>query len=321
MMPNSHQVNFRQLRAFIAVVDAGGVHRAAARLHLTQPALSRQIQALEAELGVPLFDRIGRRMQLTAEGEDLLRRGRRLLSEVESFTARASALKKGETGVLRVGATPQVLESTLAEFSRLYRQSHPGIEVQLIEDGGTNLPGRLERGDVLLALMAVDDERFNFRLLAPVYGVAVMSSRHDLARRRTLDVGELADEPLLLLRGGFASRDWIEVAFSVAHLRPRVVMESGAPHTVIKLAASGYGIAIVPSAVQIPRGPVRAIPLVQNGQAIGRWMRVAWDPQRFLAPYAQQFVDKLVPFWRQIDRGREFTRHAPQMPRPKERIG
>ena len=321
-MPNSHQqVNFRQLRAFVTVVDAGGIHRAAARLHLTQPALSRQIQALEADLGVPLFDRIGRRVQLTAEGEDLLRRGRRLLSEAESFAARAGALRKGETGVLRVGATPQVLESTLAEFSKLYRQRHPGVELQLVEDGGTNLPNRLEHGDVLLTLMAVDDDRFNFRLLSPTYGLAVVSNKHGLGHRRTLDVTELADEPLLLLRGGFASRDWIEAAFSVAHLRPRVIMESAAPHTVIKLAASGYGIAVVPSTVQIPRGPIRAIPLVQDGKAIGRWLRVAWDPQRFLAPYAQHFVDELVPFCRQIDRSREFTRHAPQLPRPKERIG
>jgi len=311
LMPDFHQqVNFRQLRSFIAVVDAGGVHRAAARLHLTQPALSRQIQALEAELGVPLFDRIGRRIHLTAEGEDLLRRGRRLLSEAEAFTARAGALRKGETGVLRVGATPQVLESTLAEFSQQYRRRHPGVDLQLVEDGGTNLPTRLEHGDVLLTLMAVDDDRFNFRLLSPTYGLAVVSGRHSLGRRRTLDVAELADEPLLLLRGGFASRDWIEAAFSVAHLRPRIVMESAAPHTVIRLAASGYGIAIVPSTVQIPRGRVRAIPLMQNGKAIGRWLRVAWDPQRFLAPYAERFVDELVPFCRQIDRGRRDRLHA-----------
>ena len=67
-------MNFRHLRAFAAIVDAGGFARAAERVHLSQPALSRQIHALEDELGVPLFDRIGRRVQLTSEGEDLLRR-------------------------------------------------------------------------------------------------------------------------------------------------------------------------------------------------------------------------------------------------------
>src|SRR5262249_38919453 len=76
LMSKAHQIDIRRLHTFVTVVDAGGVHRAAARLHVTQSALSRQIQALEAELGVPLFDRVGRRVLLTAEGEDLLRRGR-----------------------------------------------------------------------------------------------------------------------------------------------------------------------------------------------------------------------------------------------------
>ena len=88
----------------------------AARLNLSQPAVSRQIHALESDLGVPLFDRIGRRVQLTSEGEDLLRRTRRLLAEAESLSERAGALKTGETGILRIGGTPQVIESMLADF-------------------------------------------------------------------------------------------------------------------------------------------------------------------------------------------------------------
>jgi LysR family cyn operon transcriptional activator len=82
-------MNLRQLRAFATIVDVGGVARAALRLHLSQPALSRQIHALEADLGVLLFDRVGRRVQLTSQGEDLLRRSRRLLAEADSMGARA----------------------------------------------------------------------------------------------------------------------------------------------------------------------------------------------------------------------------------------
>jgi DNA-binding transcriptional LysR family regulator len=314
-------MNLGHLRTFVAIVDAGGVHRAAARLHLSQPAVSRQIQALESDLGVPLFDRIGRRVQLTSEGEDLLRRGRRLLAEAESFTERAGALKRGETGILRLGATPQIIESPLADFLNRFRDLYPGVEVQLVEDGGTNLPGRLAHGDILLAMMAVDDERFASRLLYPVYGMAVLAKTHKLASRRTLDVAELADEPLLLLRGGFASRDWFEAACSVAHLRPRVLLESAAPHAAIALAGSGYGVAVVPSTVEIPRQRVRAMALMQRGAPIGRWMRIAWDPQRLLPPYAQRFADELTRYCRRTHPRRELTRHFPRMPRPKERMG
>src|SRR5438309_8195952 len=107
-------MDLRHLRAFATIVDAGGFARAVASLRLSQPALSRQIGALEAELGVRLFDRIGRGVRLTSEGEDLLRRARRLLADADSLGERAKALKGGQTGVLRVGATPQAIEALLA---------------------------------------------------------------------------------------------------------------------------------------------------------------------------------------------------------------
>jgi LysR family cyn operon transcriptional activator len=311
-------MNFRHLRTFVAIAEAGGVHRAVAQLNLSQPAASRQIHLLEAELGVLLFDRIGRRVQLTSEGQDLLRRCRRLLMEVESVTERAGALKKGEIGTLRVGATPQVIENTLSKFLVHYRHRHPGIEIQLAEEGGTDLPRRLDRGDLNFAIMAVDDERFQNRSLYPVYELAVMSAKHRLSCHTAIEVTELSDEPLMLLRGGFASRDWFETACRVAHMRPRVLLESAAPHTVIALAGDGYGIAIIPSTVRVPHGRVRAVPIVRRGAALGRWLRIAWDSQRFLAPYAEQFVVELVADCQHAFPGHEFTKRAQVLPRPKE---
>ena len=310
-------MNFRHLRTFVAIAEAGGIHRAVARLNLSQPAASRQIHALEAELGVPLFDRVGRRVQLTSEGEDLLRRSRRLLADVQSLTERAGALKKGETGTLRVGATPMVIENTLSAFLVRYRHRHPGVEVQLAEEGGTDLPRRLDRGDLNFAIMAVDDERFEQRLLYPVHELAVMSGKHRLSRRTAIEVTELSDEPLMLLRGGFASRDWFETACRIAHLRPRVLLESAAPQTVMALARDGYGVAIVPSTVRVPRGRIRAMPIIQRGAALGRWLRIAWDPQRFLAPYAEQFVKELMADCQRVFPGQEFTQRGPPLPRPK----
>lgn len=314
-------MNLRNLRTFVAIADAGGVHRAAARVNLSQPAVSRQIRALEIELGVPLFDRIGRRVQLTSEGEDLLRRSRRLLSEADSLVERAGALRKGETGILRIGATPQVIENTLAPFLGQYRRRHPGIEVQLVEDGGVRLPTRLANGDIQLGLTVVIDERFQQRPLYPGYAVAVLSKKHRLNRRRTIDVAELADEPLLLLHRTFASREWLDTACSVAHIRPRVYLESGAPHTIIALAEVGYGIAIIPSTAAVPRGNIWAAPLTQRGVPLGRWLTVAWDAHRFLAPYAEQFVEEVLAYCERSHPGREFTRRMPLPPRPGETTG
>ncbi|HET7766980.1 MAG TPA: LysR family transcriptional regulator [Burkholderiales bacterium] len=311
-------MNFRHLRAFAAIADTGGFARAAAQLHLSQPALSRQMQALEAELGVPLFDRVGRGVRLTSEGDDLLRRSRRLLAEAESLGERARSLKTGQTGILRVGATPHVIESLLANFLVRYGRQHPGIEIHLVEDGGARLPARLERGDAHLALGSSVDARFGFRVLYPMHALALLSPAHRAAGRRSLEIEALAEEPLLLLRREFGSREWFDLACQAAHLRPRVLLESAAPQTLIVLATTGYGIAIVPSNLRLPARAVRAIPLVHRGASIGRWQTVFWDPRRFLAPYAEQFVAELAAYCRRGYPGRNLIRRALPLPRPKD---
>ncbi|HEY1288740.1 MAG TPA: LysR family transcriptional regulator [Burkholderiales bacterium] len=311
-------MDLRYLRTFVTIAEAGGITRAGARLGVSQPAASRQIVALEAELGVKLFDRMGRRLRLTSGGEDLLLQSRRLLIEAELLEARAHALKGGETGILRVGATPMAIENALSAFLSPYRRRHPGVEVHFVEDGGLRLADRLERGDVDLALV-VPNERFRARPLFPAHSVAVVSKKHPLGRRRALDVAELADKPLLLLNRTFGSREWFDAACNVARIRPRVLLESAAPHTLVSLAGMDYGIAVVPSNVALP-GAVRALPLVQRGASIGRWLTVAWDPRRMLAAYAEQFVDELAAHWRLDYPGRDLVRRAPPLPRPKNPV-
>lgn len=310
-------MNLRHLRAFAMIVDAGGFARAAARLHLSQPALSRQIHALESDLGVPLFDRIGRRVRLTAQGEALLRDSRRLLAEAEALGERARELKGGETGILRIAATPQVIENLLAPFLIDYRRRHPGVEVHLIEGGGARLLARLERGEVHLSITPVGTTRFEGRLLYPMHVIAAVPLSHPLARRRSLEISELADEALLLLQRGFGSREWFDIACDIAHIRPRVLLESAAPHTLAALAATGYAIAILPSNANVPREHVRPVPLTQGGASIGRWARIAWEPQRFMAPYAEHFVSELVAFCQRDFPGRDLIKRAPPVPKPQ----
>lgn len=312
-------MDLRQLRTFVVVAEAGGFAPAHQQLRLSQPAASRQIQALEAELGIPLFDRVGRGIKLTSEGEDLLRRSRRLLQDAEAFGERARALRSGNAGALRVGCSTQHMETVLADFLPTFRARHPSVEIDLIEDGGARVPGRLQRGDVHLALMAAADDGYHRRLLAPVHLLAAVSPRHRFASSRKLELAELADESLLLLRRDYSSRSWFETACDVAHIRPRVILESAAPHTLLALARTGNDVAIVPANVAIPPAGVCAFPLVHRGASIGRWTVVAWDPQRFLAPYAKSFIDELVAYSRRYYPGREFARRVPPLPMPEER--
>ena len=134
-----------------------------------------------------------------------------------------------------------------------------------------------------------------------------------------LDVTELANEPLLRLNSSFASHAWFAAACQVAHIRPRVLLESVAPQTLIALARAGHGVVVVPSPVRIPRAGVRVAVVVHRGVSIGRWAVAAWDSERFLPPYAVQFVEELVAHCRRGYPGHEYSRRAPPLPRPQER--
>jgi DNA-binding transcriptional LysR family regulator len=310
-------MNLRQLQTLITIADAGGFARAAGRLHLSQPAATRQIQALEAEFGVLLFDRIGRRLHLTPEGEDIVRRGRRLLQEADALRDRVKALKGGLTGTLRIGGSPQHIETVLAPFVGRFRRRHPGVEVHFVEDGGARINGRLEQGDVQLVLTSAHNDLFSGRLLYPGYVLAVISASHTYARRASIEVSDLANEPLLMLQRSFASRGWFDAACHNADVSPRIILESGAPATLIALAGTGEGVAIVPSNVKIPQAGIKAIPVTYRGMPIGRWIFIAWDRRRFLPPFAQHFVDELVVHARQKYPGRDLIKRVPLLRRPK----
>src|SRR5215470_5518011 len=145
----------RHFRSFVAVADGGTVSRAAQRLHMSQPALSRQIADLERELGVQLFDRVARRLTLTRHGEELLARGRRLLSEMDAIQERAQSLAGGAAGVLRIGATAQVIETSLSHVLPRYRRLYPNVDLQVVEDGAKDLIARVRDGEAHIVIASL----------------------------------------------------------------------------------------------------------------------------------------------------------------------
>jgi LysR family cyn operon transcriptional activator len=312
-------LNLRALRTFVMTADMGGLGRACARLNLSQPAASRQIQALEAELGLALFEHVGRGLRLTSHGEDLLQRSRQLLTQSELLTEHAQALRTGQTGTLKVGATPQVTANLIAPFLPGYRRDHPGVDVQLIEGGDPQQRTRLERGEVHLTIMPVGGAGLSYRLLAPVHALAVLLKSHPLSRHTNIEVEELTKHPLLLLQRGYGSRAWFDAECESAQVRPLVLMESTTAHTLTELAAVGHGIAVVPS-TSVVRDLLRAIPIVHRGTSIGRWVGVCWNPRRALPPYAELFVDELLAHAKRAFPGRATIKRAPPLAKPNEPI-
>ena len=143
-------MDLRRARTFVEVAELGTVSKAALRLRVAQPALSRQIGELEQELGFKLFDRVGRRLLLTGEGEQLLSDCRGLLNYASAVDERADLLRSGNTGILRVAGSPQMIESIFSEFLHWYAKRYPDVQVKLIEAIGSATLAMLERGEVHL---------------------------------------------------------------------------------------------------------------------------------------------------------------------------
>jgi LysR family transcriptional regulator, cyn operon transcriptional activator len=310
-------MELRHLKYFVTVAEELSVSKAAARLHVSQPALSRQIRDLEAELGLTLFDRVGRHIELTAHGEDLRGSCRDVLALAAAVHERARALRGGQVGLLRVGATPQLTQSLLAQFLARYRRVQPGIEVRLTEEGGVRLLELVEEGVLHLAVTGViGGPHLESRPLFPIRVLAVRAPRSG-RRRRTIDLAELATEPLLLPRRDFGTRQIFDAMCRIARLRPHVVMESGDLHSLVALAEAGHGVAVVPSTLEVARR-LEVLPILVNRQSLGIWGGVAWDPRRSLPVYATGFVKELAEHVRRGYPGSRFDRGVPPVQQQRD---
>jgi LysR family cyn operon transcriptional activator len=313
-----HVMELRHLRYFVAVADTGSFGRAATQLTITQPALWRQVHALEGELGVPLFERAGRRVRLTRDGHALLGRARDVLDAAAHLRAHAASLGAGEVGHLRIGGTPQIMQTVLAPFLARYLTLRPGVEVHLVEEGGASVPGLVVRGEVDLALAVLrGGEPLEGRPLMPVRVLVAVPAGHRLRRHAAVPMDDLRDEPLLLLRAGFGSREMFDAACRIAGMRPRIVLESGDAQSLLALAEAGRGVAIVPSTVPLGGRALTVKPLVQAGRSVGMWGWIVWDPRRYMPAYAASFVEGLLAYTRRHGfPGRALERRAPPLPLP-----
>jgi DNA-binding transcriptional LysR family regulator len=298
-------MDLRHTRTFVTVADLGTVSKAALRLRIAQPALSRQINDLEQELGLKLFDRVGRRLRLTGEGEQLLGDCRGLLSYASGLGERAQLLRRGDTGVLKVAASPQHIESVFSNFLHRYAQRFPNVQVKLMEAVGPDLLAMLERGEIHLGQSAIhavqpDDRRFASRPLQPVELLAACHSPLTLGKRGAIDIGRLAPYPLLLLDAGFVVRRTFDAACRLAGLKPNVLFESRAPHTLLALAGAGHGVAIIPSALRTHRYDLQIVRVTYRGRPLREPLAILWDKRRPLPRYATVFCEMWAEHVREV---------------------
>lgn len=247
-------IELRHLRYFVAVAEELHFGRAARRLGITQPPLSLQIQQLEANLGVSLFERTNRRVELTAAGRTLLDEGRQLLADFASVTDATRRAARGETGTLTVAFVASVMFLTLPRIIRRFRQEFPSVRLELreISSGAQIVALRAGELDIGFLREPPRDTELVTETMMKEHLVLAVSKRRAAASRKPLRLIDVANDDFVLFPRDLAPGLHAQVLALCAEagVHPRIVQTSRELYTTISLVEADMGVTIIPASVQ-----------------------------------------------------------------------
>jgi DNA-binding transcriptional LysR family regulator len=247
-------MELRHLRSFLVVADELHFSRAARRLHMAQSPLSQQIQRLERELGVQLFRRNRRRVELTDAGLAMLDHARRALDHAEQAAGAARAAGAGRAGRLDVGFLATAALALLPAVLPPFREAAPDATLRLTEAGSQDLLGALRRGelDVAFTRPPAPTAELSTTVVWREPVIAVLPAAHRLCAGPGLDLADLRDEDFVTFPRWSAPEfyDHLLAACHDAGFAPRIVQEALAMPTVVGLVAAGLGVALVPGGIR-----------------------------------------------------------------------
>ena len=247
-------LDLRLVHAFVAVADEGHFVRAARRLNITQPALSRQIQQLERAVGAALFTRVGRAAQLTAAGQVFREHARGLLEAADAAGLAARRAAEGIVGRLVVGFVSPATYTMLPATFRTFRERAPGVALELRQLSSGAQAEALRKREIDVGVLHPPVEGaplFGMRVVLDQPFVAALPARHPLAGQESISPGALADEPFIIFprRTGPGLYDNIVSLCQAAGFSPRIVQEAEQMQTIVSLVAAEVGVALVPASI------------------------------------------------------------------------
>jgi DNA-binding transcriptional LysR family regulator len=290
-------VDLLQLHYFQAVARHQHVSRAAAELHVAQPALSRSIARLEAEIGVPLFDRRGRRIQLNRFGAMFLARVGRALDELDQGQHElrdAAGLTQGTVAI--AAETLRTLSGLVAGFLA----GHPDVRFRLSQSPAPVMSAQLQAGDVDLCLASQPlpgPALRSVELLSEEVLLAVPPSHH-LAQRMHAEVGALAGEPFVTTRPGYWQRALTDQLFADTGTEPVIVCEGDEPYAIRGLISAGVGVGLMPAMARrlAQDPPVSWLHLDAPG--CRRTLSLVWRADAYLSAAARALAEFAVGYFR-----------------------
>src|SRR6266404_2103395 len=246
-------VELRHLRYFVAVAEMENVSRAALKLHVSQPALSRQIRDLEDELGFSLLERTAKSVRLTDAGRAFLDNARTLLQNADEAVTKARAVAGAEPTELHVGYSPTPTAEILPKTLRAFQAAMPNVHVRLHDWSNKDIlegirDGRLQVGLIVPPAKASALPDLRYEELFHERVCLAVAPQHPFARRRAIPLAEVAAEPLIgLTREDYPSYyDLLSIVFSKSKQKPRVIEEHDSMSGIMSAVEAGTGAAIGP---------------------------------------------------------------------------
>jgi DNA-binding transcriptional LysR family regulator len=321
-------MEIRQLRAFVAIAEAGTFTAAAQRVHVTQAAISMQIRQLENELGVRLFVRAPRRVVLTEAGEQLLQRARHILRDHDAAVDEVAELAGTQRGRLRIGsASAGVTTDVLPKLFKEIRKQHADAHLSLVSGTSDALVNQLLNGELDLAFVSlpVEARGIHTERLSQDQLVAIASPRHALAKQKTVSAYTLAGEKLILGERGGNTRRLIDQFFAQAGVTLHISMELSRQAAIRRMVEENMGVGIV---------PLKSVSeAVAKGRLVRWWIegaQINWElgVAKQIGGYESPIMETCIKLARKyfetgsiVDSANKTRKSKPRKTAPKKRVG
>jgi LysR family transcriptional regulator, hydrogen peroxide-inducible genes activator len=285
-------MNLRQLQYFVAVADTRHFGRAAKRCYVSQPSLSQQVMKLERELGHPLFERLGRRIQLTEAGEALLPKARSILASFEELESDFAEELAHGGGHLSVGAIPTMAPYLLPPALQKFRKQRPDARIEIHESLTDDLIDQLIDGTVEIGVMSlpVDNALIETRHLFDEPLLACVRMGDPIAKKKSIVLEDLAGKPAIVLHSMHCLGQQVSSFCQQVRLQQNTVCYSRQLTTVQSLIGAGLGYSLLPKMCADHDSDKSRVYRAITDSEPSRPIAVAWRKGRALRPLAEEFI-------------------------------
>lgn len=286
-------MDIRQLEYFVEVAKQLSFTKAAATLHVSQPSISKAIQNFESELGVPLFYRSSKQLELTDAGQAVLVNAQQVLASFHNLRSELTDLMNLQKGQIRIGIPPIVGAEFFSRLISYYKEQYPYIEIQLTEVGTKRIRQYIEVGQLDIGLVCSTStyeqlETIHF-LKDPLQ--LIVHQDHPLAIKNVIELSQLRDESFIIYRKDFILYDKIIEECSKYGFFPNIVCETTQKDLFIEMVQAKVGIALLPQKIaeKIPYSSIKCIPFRE--ETIHLELGITWKKNKYLSFAVREFIE------------------------------